>query len=327
MHKKEQRKRQLTIRHWEEYGYVDVTKINYSDIGWSELKIHRLTKAGLNFVTGSPDSQAELKRLQKLKEDGKRRIKRSTLTPDEEYAIVRNTLRRMADTKDTSKSTQKAFDAFFLESFQSGNLTLLAREPALAETVSVIPSLKASQIYTAWKLQNIEAMFRANKFLTSLDRRQIEPPRNITALESQESNGKKIDTYTFTKLVLDQWYAQNPDSYLFRNPIPGAVSEESWREIPTFYSLRDLPGFESILDEEKSRRKGKPMNSGSANSFMRHSSLGLAMGKISNYLVYHTTQKGHLWSINIEQNVIAATQRLVNIAGEAAPVTGANRTI
>lgn len=327
MLRNEQRKRQKIIRYLEDYGYVEVTQISYSDTGWSELRIHRLTKAGLNFVTGSPDSPPEIKRKQILKEAGKRRIKRLTFSPDDEdYTFIRNTLYRMAEDKANSIPTQNAFDAFFLESFQAGSLTLLAREPVLAETVSVIPSLKASQIYTAWKLQNIEAMFRANKFLTSLDRRQIEIPRNKTALEKKEDNGK-MDTYAFTKFVLGQWYAKNPASYLFQNPLPGTVSEEYWRKLPTFYSLRDLPGFESILDEEISGKEGESMNSGGANFLMRHSSLGLAIGDISNYLVYHTTQKGHLWSINIERNVIAATQRLVNIAGEATPVTGANRTI
>lgn len=325
---KEQKKRQHTIRKMQEYGYIETAQIKYDSHAWSEIRMHRLTKAGFNLLAGSPDSDAEIKRQMTLKEAGKRRIKEITYSPNtEDFVYYRNTLRTLADARSNAQEGKELYEKFFLESFHNGQLSLIAREPAIAETVSVIPSLKSSQIYTAWKLQNIEALFRANKFLTSLDRRQIESTRRQIDPIKLIEEGKKPDVNCFTRWVLDQWYRENPDSYLFRNPLPGSVDPASWKKIPAFYSLRELPGFESAMDEETTANDSESMNYGGSNSLLRHSSLGLAIGDISNYLVYHTTQKGNLWSINIERNVGNAAQRIVNMANENKPVSGANRTI
>ena len=301
------------------YGYAEEVQVKYSNKGWGEVRLIRLTHAGLYLLTNTPDVPTEEERLKNAYQPQKRKLKRNSyMSSDQGLAIQRDILYNLAAASDSSPENYAQFQSLFLEAFSDGQLTPLASEPVLAKSVSMTPKIKSAQIYAAWKLMNIEALFRANGFMTSIDRRPKGIGRTVKPPQEIVESGDRLDICDYAAWVLSQWYKHHPESYSFRNP---AMGFEEWKSTPAFYPLKDLPGFESVIDEDLE------MNPGGAKTIMRHSSLGVAVGMRCNYLVYHAKQKGISWAINVERNTAKAVQRVLDITAENTPIMGANRTI
>ena len=316
---KAHRRRLDSLYFMEQYGYIESVVLR---AGEADIRIYRLTRAGFYLLTNTPDAETEAQRLQISKQPKKRNRKgQSYLPSDRQSEIIRQLLYDTASIKRTTPEALAQFNALFLESFIEAHLTPLATEPYLAKSISLQTNLKSNQIYTAWRLANIEALFRSLGCLTSIDRKHIAPRRKYKTNPTAPEEGRKTDILDFTQWTLEQWYAANPDSRTFRNPAPGAIPKETWEATQAFYALSELPGFESVITDEVA------MNQRGANSIMRHSSLGLAVGSSTNYLVFHTKPTGLSWAINIERFVAKAAQQALNIVAENKQILGAGREV
>ena len=323
------RTRVRAIDYMDKYGYTRTEQYSYTNYANIKLRTTCLTRSGLFLLTNTPDAVTEQMRLNSIpKKATKRKQKDESYMPDDAVAVqYRDELLALAEQRGSNPSAAAAFNALFLESLYNGNqLTPLATEPSSARHVSARFHFMKNQIYTAWRLANIEALFRANGALTSIDRRQIDPKQNRKTIAEILEDGRQPDIYEFTKSVLQKWYADHPEALTFHDPYPGfGMPKEQWETAPTFYSLRDIPGFESSFSENEAG-KNSSMNIAGTASIMRHSCLGVGIGRHANYLLYHTNPNGYLWSVHTERSVMNAVQASINSYSEK-PVFGANRTI
>lgn len=316
---KAHRRRIDALYYMEQYGYIESVMLRTRE---AVIRAYRLTKPGFYLLTNTPDPETELQRWHHSKQPKKRNRKEQAYLPsDKQSETIRQLLYDKATKKHTSKENRALFDDLFFESFMTAHLTPLATEPYLAKRVSMYTNLKSNQIYTAWRLTNIEALFRALGCLTSIDRNHIDLRRKEKTSFDPFDDNSKIDIQAFTQWTLEQWYTYHPDALTFNNPKPGSVSRNTWEATQSFYALTDLPGFESVITNEAN------MNLRGSNSIMRHSSLGLAVGSTTNYLVYHTKPKGFSWAINIERFVAKAAQQALDLAAKNRSVLGAKREV
>ena len=162
------------------------------------------------------------------------------------------------------------------------------------------------QYYRLWKLSNIEALFRINGFLTSIDRRPFDNAweddektpahneageRNESADAEKETNkeNKKdiewndksnaISFFDFCSSTIKKWYSLNPESYYFSDPFKRLTEAEiiEWSRTPAFYPAHEIPGFGKEIKTENDMKA-----SGAKNS-LRFNFMGLGIGKNCNF--------------------------------------------
>lgn len=315
--------RSKAIGSMKKYGYIEESRYKFGNPHWDTFSMYRLTKSGFYFITNTPDDELERQRVANSPQIQNRYKKEtySYLPSSERATQERNTLYKLSKKGATDKKAASEFERLFLASVSSEDfsyLSILATQPALAESVSMTPILKRNQMYQAYKLSNIEALFKANQFLTSLDRRQI--PLPPTPHIDQET---PLDIPTFTRYALNTWYESHPESYLYLLPQEDTADyiRDDWSTRPTFYSIADIPNFGGMFVLETN------MNTAGANQNMRHTCMGVAVGKKQNYIVHHTKPVQTPWYENIEKSTVNAVQKSLDLVNKTSPNMGANRVI
>ena len=318
-------------------GYIVKQKFKYGKYQGQEFCVCFPTKSGFFLLTNTFDDAQEEQRLMKILgddiQDYDRVIKEQNYIerrPGEGMLLYR--LNRFAqgekDHGPLEATDRDAMDKLLLEAVRARACTLLARD-SLGAMMVKISCQNGRELYRLSQYSDIEAMFQANGFLTSLDRRPIDF-RAAGAMfndhiEDDEDEGgdtdveydfsKEDSVMTYTRSVLSKWYSDHPEELYFAEPGQSLSIKDPekrraiWAQTPAFYSAFDLPGF------LESRRK----------QIMRRTFLGVAVGKEANYMMYHAKPSKTPWIERVEYNSAYAVQQLLDETGGAESMMGANR--
>lgn len=296
------------------------------------LHLARLTESGFYLLTGTPDAELERSRRMQAKLNrapSDRSLKEICYLPeDEDTLFAAQFLFDHADPESNAPWEEEHAKLIFSEAVYNGELMLLANSIRLAKDVSIASkNMNGMQTFRAWEISNVIALFRANGFLTYLDRRQMETGWAIAGLQTNEDYEKhladgRLDVPVFVFHALRKWYADNPDSYSFLRPDYSLRSNyDSWYNAPAFYANYEIPGFSSMFFEEELPKRTAQQ------STIRHSFIGVAVGAETNYLVYHTQPKKNVWHGRIERTALVAVQHALDDYAKQKPFLGAGREI
>lgn len=295
-----------------ESGYIEDTNRKYGKGQLDQFRMIRLTKSGLYLLTGTQDAELEKKRLDQLNADTDRKIKEKTYESDSIYDLqLREQWYVAATNPDALKVDKETLYSAFLEAVYEGDMTILACDTKLAKEVSnTSNNINGWQLYRDWRLANITALFMANDFLTYLDRRPMDTKWVINGIQNDVDFAKllqagKINIPAFMYRALNRWYTEHPDSYRFSDPGSKLTEDtlRSWKETPAFYSAIEIPGF---FNEENSY--GTISLTGAKN-VLRHTFCGVAIGKKTTYIVYHTKPGKTPWSERVERTTADAVYK------------------
>lgn len=321
-------------------GYIVKQKFKYGKYQGQEFCVCFPTKSGFFLLTNTFDDAQEEQRLMKILgddiQDYDRVIKEQNYIerrPGEGMLLYR--LNRFAqgekDHGPLEATDRDAMDKLLLEAVRARACTLLARD-SLGAMMVKISCQNGRELFRLSQYSDIEAMFQANGFLTSLDRRPIDftglsfrdndDDYDETEVESvscgddknkTESNMESVLAYT--KRVLSGWYSDHPDELYFAETAEVAAIKDPvqkkaiWKNTPAFYSVFDIPG---MLEAGMKRT-------------LRRTFLGVAVGKEANYMMYHAKPSKTPWIERLEYNSSIAVQDVINEAGGADSMMGANR--
>lgn len=300
------KQRMAALHAMEDYGYTEKATLKFGKQKNQNFHMYKLTRSGIYFLTNTPDKQVEEERLTSAVPTIRKLQKNSYLDADPDSIIQRNTLFSLARRKKSNPSLRNDFNEIYMDALYHGDLTILASEPHLAKSIEDVPKARNHQLYKSWRIGNIEALFRANRFLTSIDRRPF-----VWQEKSEEHlQPKYMDFHAFAQYTLSKWYEEHETSYTFLDPFPddSEARYTAWQTTPAFYCVQDIPGFESLKEENMD------MNMGGANSLVGHSFMGAATGKKTDYIVYHTQPGITPWKESVERTTSITVRRAFDTA-------------
>lgn len=307
------------IRRMLQLGYIEECRKRVGVKSWETITMYRLTKSGLFFLTNTPNEALEEERKRNIPGLKNRNKKEISYTPtDPQYYANRQQLYEIAKLTDPTEEDLRTFRTLFLESVEYDNISILATEPYLAESVQVNTTMRSNALYRSWKISNIEALFKANNYLTQIDRRHLQTPKRVRANET-----RPMDIYDFCCYTLDRWYDTHKDAFLYLLPLEHFAEkvEPSWRETPAFYPIAEIDDAVIEIETEEEINEKKTTRS------YRNMCVGVAVGREKNYIVHHTRNSGTPWEELIEKSTIGSVQMRINNYAENNQTLGANRSI
>lgn len=337
--------RNKTLYRMEKYGYIKSYEVKYGPQRWQKVRIFKLTRHGLYFLTNTCDTDLERKRIVTYQETYNTNSEPTCYSSQSDKSkTLRARLNDLAKTKDTDPVAASEFEAALLTGINSDELTILASEPYKANFVNLALSKYGFDFYREYRNSNIRAMFRANNYLTCIDRRPLDPylnkkhlyettgannvdPNDRTTSEAlgpiteekpktepteKEENGNSLIDPTlsidaFSRETISQWYEKHADSLRFIKPTQSTERERKlWENTPAYYEANELPGLDPVIDLPDNM-----ISAGSLTNTRRRTFNGIAVGKKVTYLVYHTRQKHTLWSKSIESNTVRDVENIL----------------
>lgn len=342
-------------------GYAESGIFKYGAKCWMRYEAVRLTIHGLYLLAGYFDDDTEEERINQCMMAGDSEFRAFNYIRVEDYSrdclsMLRQKITASQESLPVPGNTSNStLDELLYASVDGGFATILAANMLKVNDVDLTTKFHHGRsMYREWRLSNIEALFRVNSFLTSIDRRPLElkstpdlkadimentPVETVASdtlsdypelAENEENNPQKKGGYTvrkFTFETLEKWYRNHPQSYLFNAPEDALFDPEKpektekWKATPAFYSVYELPG----TGVDKRLRDGAAIP-GAANNFKR-SFLGVAVGAAANYLVYHTQPVRTPWHEKTEENSALIVQEAINRAGGSEGLMGTDRYI
>lgn len=314
------------ITKMETTGYAVKKPINYGKRESETVSCYRPTLSAFFYLTSTASDTEESKRLKTIATKNPNRTQRRTPFSDTELERIDaiNDLNELAIGKDSTAERSAHYQKYLLQSVHYCGFSPLALEPQLARKITMTPAERGRSLYRELRLSNIEILFRENGFLTSIDR------RHIPCIQAEETTDpKKQDIKWFCKHVLHRWYEENPDFYYFLQEEPNAdpKMKEIWQTIPAFYSVQDIPGYYSLLEDKKSRLEIPEMNIPGSNQLLRHTCDGVAVGKRETYIIHHTRPTETPWYIGIEKNTIMSTEMIFKRLKKKQTFLGCDRSV
>jgi len=338
-------------------GYVDDTVYKYGAAHYQKFRALHLTRSGLYSLTGTIDPETELDRIDACIKAGcsKRQATNYIRHSDHETECL-NILNYFHNSKPfKSPSEEDTYNRFLHETIESGLATVLASHADRAKDTAISANgYTGHRLYKQWRLENIETLFRVNGFLTRLDKRpmdqywldklrngdedftdikvnEVDDKRGLMEDEEEMigleqtpgTENRKLPLPIFVDQCLHEWYETHPGTYSFTQPYRKLYGDEveQWNETPAFYPAYEIPGFGGKLQAKT------PMIASGARNTLRYNFVGLAIGKVCNYLMYHTRPARTNWAESIERTSALAVQRAIDFSSEAEQVHGAGKSI
>lgn len=283
------------IRSMEKYGYISTAIYRYGGRAGEQFRVCQLTKSGWYILTNTLDIKWEWERKGAVMDltDNRYSSLDSYIPESRAYQEKQTNLMALADRKNDSDESRMEFEQALIDAIDYDGFSFLASEISLAKQVNLTIPRYGAPLYRDYQLANINALFRANLYLTSIDRLPMRP-------ESDPENSGEIDLLSipgFCKSTLKNWYDAHPDYLYFAQSKCHSESDyAAWKNTPAFYPFSQIPGAEVFGQAEESNIKSR---------VVFRTFLGLATGVEVNYIVYHTKPTGFNWRPGIELNTIA----------------------
>ena len=287
---KEHKTRLAIIASMVKYGYIEKVSREDGKPGPSRIMLYRLTRSGFHVLTGFFDPILEEARMRAAGQNPVRNrngLSYQWLTEDELDILKSMTL---FSQHRRNPINNQWFLGCAETAIESRYASILAIESTKAPDVQLTPSTNADELYRNWRLANVDAMFKANQYLTVID--VLPMSCIIPVYDIYNVSRNKLDIPTYTHYTLDQWYTMHPETKRFTDPFP--ESEEDTQNTPGFYPLRVIPGFAPFeqIDHYRYRKIGSKT--------IHHTCIGLATGTKANYVVYHTAPGHTSWKNSLE---------------------------
>lgn len=319
----------IRVTAMEKGGYLTDGSRKFSTSPIDKFSYHRITPSSLYLLSGTPNIEDEPNFSDLYDENYNRRKKeKRSYRPSKEIRQIYQYLYDYATDAAHSEQEEAEHKSLFYDSVCAWDVTPLAVGTEKAPSVHIaLSDLNNLQHYRCWRTANINTMFRLAGFLCHLDRRPIDAGWTFNGLCTNQRYHKQLETneldvMSFTRYALERWYEEHPDSYLFQNP-GRSLSEhwEEWIHTPVFYGRNEIPGIKPyVFEEDNVQATGQ-------NNILRHTCMGIAIGKECNYLVYHTKPKKELWMRGVEKASAIAIQNLIDDYALNNSVFGAGRII
>lgn len=317
----------------EKMGYIEQCFKKYGKPHWKKIRAERLTRAGFYLLTSTPDETVEQNRISWMNPATDRKKKEMTLRSDDTNSFrLRAMIYDATANMPPHSNLPSPLEELFLEAVSTGEMTVLAKDMALAEKVDMTPArINNMQIFRSWRTANINALFMVNGFLTYLDRRPMDTGWTINGIKDEKTYqhyiaSGEMDMGTFIHRSLRDWYAKHPQSYSFFEPdlLLNDSTRTQWFNTPAFYTAAEINGFFS----EQNEVDEIPITG--AKNILRHTFSGVAIGPKTTYIVYHTRPENTPWSERIEMTTIEVVQRSLataKLAPDYAPPMEINNAI
>lgn len=298
------RTRLYAIKSMEKYGYIEIVNRKAGNSQADQIRVVRLTRPGIHLLTGRYNDELEQSRIEKAGLDQYYRTSVSYLPEDQDGLLLLLALNAYCDGESTALGQEMNFETAVKEAIVSGKLTILATGMEMADDVKLTPSTKPDTLYRHWCLANVQALFKTNHYLTSIDQLPLPNTRPVPDIHDQ-TKCPVLDVEAFTRYLLAEWYSAHPNSFTFRDPAENESESafQEWHTTPAFYPIGDIPGFE--VKENESNVEGYKKN----NYTYTRTFIGLAAGNAVNYLVYYSKAKPNKWNVRAEHSSIQRVEQ------------------
>lgn len=167
-----------------------------------------------------------------------------------------------------------------------------------AQTIRITTSgLSPNQLYTIWCQSHIQAVFRANGYLTCLDRKPYGSGIMLGPIKDEASYGRYVKQHgntllAYTYRTLSDFYTSTPGSYTITQVYPDTSRQtyDDWLHTPALYLRNELPD----VAPDNGSDQGMTKLYGSKQTMYR-TDLGVAMGRRINFACYHTHPSTFRW--------------------------------
>lgn len=303
--------RLCAIKVMEKYGYIEIVRRKVGPGPKDYVKVARLTKSGLYYLTAKEDHTLERERIENAGMANQVHAPVSYLPDDDDDMMLRFTLNKLSDNTDDNPDASEQFAALVEEAILDGRLSILATELGVAQDIQLTGSTKVDTLYRNWRLANVQALFKTNQFLTNIDRVPIPCANPLLDIHDPENRGL-VGVEDLTRYALRNWYGSHIDSFTFHDPFEDHTDNayEKWVNTPVFYPVSEIPGFE-VEKAETASENYKQNNSTYTRTF-----IGLAAGVRTNYLVYYAKTKPNNWNVKSEDASIKKVEEALAKAYE-----------
>lgn len=303
-----------SIKRMEKLGLIQSANWKCGTSSYTKRPFYSLTKTGMATLTALPDDTLDLKQLSHINDTCAPLSRYRSYT--NEGLALRGNLYELAKAQTANPYECDEFDRELLRAIRDGECTPFAEAlPELEQFTGRVTKYGPNQLYAIWRNSHIDAMFRANGFLTFLDRRQYDCGFRLDGITSENGLETYISKYGMTAaaishIALTRWYQKHPAENRYANSAYGIppIPPEQWAQTPSYYLARELPGYDGVTQlEDDDAQKSDFMTS-------LFSFTGLFTGVKHNYVCYHTKPGAFNWNPYIEattkDNLPFAMQKL-----------------
>lgn len=268
---------------------------------YTKRSFYLLTKAGLSTLAGVPNQDLDMSELSSL-QNSKAKISHYRSYADKAL-MLRADLLELASARNTDPAQTFAFEKQLKSGIRTGECTPIAEAlPEMQNYAYGTAKYSPNQLYTIWRNSHIIAMFRANGFLTFLDKRQYDCGFKLDGIATETGLDAYIRKYgmtapAVTHLALTRWYHNHPAENCYSNSAQNAmpIPFEQWSMTPTYYTTREIPGYDGLTKLEDADAQTSDFIT-SLNTFT-----GIIIGPKQNYVCYHTKPGTFTWNPRIEE--------------------------
>ena len=288
--------------------YIESATRAYGTENKENFSFHNITPHALYLLTGTLDRTLERKRYEEILDDTAIDSEKKVISyyPNSEQQSVQRTIESFLNISDPTPRQAAAFQELLEKSVMDGYITPLVY--AISDAKRYAPTFGTTnghQLYPPYRLSHINTMMSLAGYLTELDRKPLETGWSFSLKSDCDSNddceAETLGVAEICQLALRKWYAEHPDSYLFLDPLKSLSDNyNEWINTPVFYPAGELPGFKPTDIEASSDDKKRRT--------LRHSCMGIAIGKKENYIIYHLQTKEKRWVKSIEETTVSLVQ-------------------
>lgn len=302
---------------------VKSKQIKYGNFNWQYITyLHPAPSSFYELTNTVCGDEGQQKKLRTKTNKNRISKRKNQPAPADDYQSYKLKLNRLAAHRDKSPENAKQFRAHLLESVSTYDFSPLSMEPLLALAVNMTPTDRRQGLYRNLRLSNIEALFKANGYLTSIDRRPIE-----TVTMSKTSDNERLDIESFCAHTLKKWYQENPEFYYFMQSEPDPEYKQNWSTTPVFYSVQEVPGFQKSISAEIEDFDDPEIDQNGNSQLLRFTCSGVAIGSKQNYIIHHTRPTHTPWYPSFESHTIKSLESIFKSLNDKQPFFGAKRGI
>lgn len=305
------------------YGYRKFGTAQVDQFGF-----YSLTRSGLYLLTGTKDTETEKERVERSYDLQRPYDKKNNdlvnYTPPAFQREIAAAIADYLSLTDPTEQDRETFEKLFFHAVSEWLLTPLSSYMIEARNTSLnLAEVNGLTHYRMWRISNINAMFYAAGFLSMLDRRPLDQKWTFNGVCPEHPHNRAAETIpALTQNATRYWYKKNPDIYLFHEPKKTLeTNREEWKTTPTFYGLHEIDGFELDVFKDIDYTVSGQKNA------IRHTALGVGIGKKTNYILYHTKPKKMRWNSGIERYTARQIQDALDSYSLNEPVFGSGRVI
>lgn len=311
--------RLYSLRKIQELGYAQASTLKIGQYASMTIRMVALTKAGFYLATGTPPDISVEEERQSICKNSSR-----NLFAHDHYAAEEMTeIYRLGVCHNSSQEVINERESMMLMALKDDLITPAAYKNFLVPNIDVKIKGRPAQIYRNIRLSNINSLFRANHFLTQIDRRPIFL-NNIrkNQIKAETAINRQMENYFVS--VINDWHTSHKEFFFYNSYIPDDSDDAfyEWIQTPAFYSASEV-----LPDSDSNENEAKLINEIQTANARRFGFAGIAIGNENIYIVHHTKQLHTFWSQNTERETMLIVKDLVEKEANGDRMLGAGKPV